>query len=110
VGKSTFAADLDAAAIHGHVVIFGAASGPADPITPNSLMPRSLSISGGMLGNFTATRDDLLSRAKDVLRAIKEGWLKLRVDHVIPLAEAGKAHRLLEGRQTMGKIVLRVAD
>jgi NADPH:quinone reductase-like Zn-dependent oxidoreductase len=29
---------------------------------------------------------------------------------VLPLAEAEKAHRLLEGRQTMGKVVLKVAD
>ncbi len=110
VGKSTFAGDLEAAAVHGHVVIFGAASGPADPIVPNSLMAKSISISGGMLGNFTATREDLLRRSHDVLQAMKEGWLKLRVDHVIPLADAAQAHRLLEGRQSVGKIVLQVAD
>ena len=110
VGKSTFAGDLEAAALHGHVVIFGAASGPADPVVPNSLMQKSLSISGGMLGNFTVTREDLLRRAHEVTQAIREGWLKLRIDSVIPLADAGKAHRLLEGRQSMGKIVLTVAD
>lgn len=110
VGKSTFAGDLEAAAIHGHVVIFGAASGPADPIVPNSLMQRSLSISGGMLGNFTATREDLLRRGNDVLQALREGWLKLRIDHVIALADAEKAHHLLEGRQSVGKIVLKVAE
>jgi NADPH:quinone reductase-like Zn-dependent oxidoreductase len=36
--------------------------------------------------------------------------LKLRVNHVLPLAEAGTAHRLLEGRQSTGKIVLKVVD
>jgi NADPH2:quinone reductase len=110
VGKSTFPGDLEAAAVRGHVVIFGAASGPADPLAPNALMTKSISVSGGSLPNFTATREDLLRRSKDVLSAIKEGWLKLRIDHVLPLAEAGKAHRLLEGRQSMGKIVLKVAE
>jgi NADPH2:quinone reductase len=108
VGKSTFPGDLEAAAVRGHVVIFGAASGPADPIMPNSLMMKSISLSGGSLPNFTAAREDLLRRGEDVLNAIKSGWLKLRIDHVIPLAEAEKAHRLLEGRQSMGKIVLKV--
>ncbi len=108
VGKSTFPGDLDAAALHGHVVIFGASSGPADPIAPNSLMTKSISMSGGSLPNFTATREDLLRRSKDVLGAVKRGWLKLRIDHVLPLAEAEKAHRLLEGRQSMGKIILKV--
>ncbi len=108
VGKSTFPGDLEAAALHGHVVIFGASSGPADPIVPNSLIARSISVSGGSLPNFTATRENLLRRSKAVLKAIKEGWLKLRIDHVLPLADAEQAHRMLEGRQSMGKIVLKV--
>src|SRR5947208_2153269 len=45
VGKTTFPGDLEAAALRGHVVVFGAASGPADPISPNALMPRSLTVS-----------------------------------------------------------------
>jgi NADPH2:quinone reductase len=108
VAKTTFPGDLEAAAIHGHVVIFGAASGPADPIMPNSLGPKSISVSGGSLPNFIATREDLLRRSKDVIKAVKAKWLKLRIEHVLPLSEAEKAHRLLEGRQSMGKIVLKV--
>jgi NADPH2:quinone reductase len=110
VAKSTFIGDLEAVALRGHVVVFGSASGPADPVLPNSLGAKSISVSGGSLGNFIATREDLIRRSGDVLNAIKEGWLKLRVNHVLPLAEAGTAHRLLEGRQSTGKIVLKVAD
>ncbi len=110
VGKSTVTADLEAVAVHGHVVIFGASSGPADPVAPNSLMAKSISLSGGSLVNFMAAGEELRRRSGDVLNAIREGWLKLRIDRVLPLAEAEKAHRLLEGRQTMGKVVLKVAD
>lgn len=108
VGKDTFSKDLEAVAIRGHVVIFGAASGQADKIAPNSLMPRSFSVSGGSLGNFIASREELLFRSGAVLTALRDGWLKLRLDHVLPLADADKAHRLLEGRQTTGKVVLKV--
>ena len=108
VARSTFPGDLEAVAARGHVVIFGSSSGTADPIVPNSLMPRSITLSGGRLFAFVATRDELLRRSTDVLRGIEEGWLKLRIDHVLPLAEAEKAHRLLEGRQSVGKIVLKV--
>ena len=108
VAKTTFPGDMEAIAVHGHVVIFGASSGPADPIVPNSLMAKSISISGGSLPNFTASREDLVRRSKDVLNAVKEGWLKLRIGHVLPMAEAEKAHQLLEGRQSTGKIVLKV--
>jgi NADPH:quinone reductase len=110
VAKSTFTGDLEAVALRGHIVVFGSASGPADPVAPNALGAKSISVSGGSLGNFIATREDLLRRSGDVLNAIKEGWLKLRIAHVLPLAEAGKAHRLLEGRQSMGKIVLKAVD
>ncbi len=108
VAKSTFNGDLEAVALRGHIVVFGSASGPADPVAPNSLGAKSISISGGSLGNYIATREELLRRSGEVVNAVKEGWLKLRIGQVLPLAEAEMAHRMLEGRQTMGKIVLKV--
>ncbi|HUI47000.1 MAG TPA: quinone oxidoreductase [Nitrospirota bacterium] len=109
VAKTTFPSDLEAVAIRGHIVVFGSASGPADPVLPNSLGAKSISISGGSLVNFIASRGELSHRSKEVLNAIQEGWLKLRIKEVYSLAEAEKAHRLLEGRQSTGKIVLKVA-
>jgi NADPH:quinone reductase len=108
VGKSTFRGDLDAVAGRGHIVVFGASSGPADPISPNMLMGPSVSLSGGSLSNFIRTREELLRRANDVIAGIREGWLKLHIT-VLPLEQAQQAHRLLESRQTQGKIVLLVA-
>lgn len=108
VGKTTFTGNLEAAALRGHIVIFGSASGPADPIMPNSLMPRSLSVSGGSVQNYLLTRDELMHRAKDVIDGIQEGWLKLRIDRMVPLAQASEAHRLLENRQTVGKVLLAI--
>jgi len=106
VGKDTFTKNLQAVATRGHVVIFGAASGVADPVVPNSLMARAVTISGGSLYNFLRDREELIMRAHDVLTGIKEGWLKLTIDHVLPLSEAAKAHGLLEDRKTVGKVVL----
>lgn len=110
VGKSTFAGSMEAVKIRGQVVLYGSASGPADPIPPASLMPRSFTLSGGSLGNFTADRRELLERADAVLGGIREGWLKLRIGRTLPLADAAEAHRLLEGRMTSGKVVLRVRE
>ncbi|CAN5544496.1 quinone oxidoreductase [soil metagenome] len=106
VGKTTFAGSLEAVASHGHVVLFGSASGPAEPIAPNSLQQRSITISGGSLFNHINDRDELLMRANDVLHAIKVGWLKLNIEEVIKLADASKAHELLESRKSTGKIIL----
>lgn len=109
VAKSTFAGDLEAVALRGHIVVFGSASGPADPVAPNSLGAKSISISGGSLGNYIARREELVRRSGDVINAVKEGWLKLRIGQALPLVEAERAHRILEGRQSTGKIVLKVA-
>jgi NADPH:quinone reductase len=106
VAKTTFAGSVEAAAIRGHIVLYGSASGPADPFPPNSLQPRGLTVSGSTLVHFIAQNADLARRAADVLQGIQEGWLKLRIDRVLPLAQAAEAQRLLESRQTIGKLVL----
>ncbi len=106
VGKTTFTKNLDALRNRGWATGYGMASGPAEPLSPNALMTKSITISGGALFNYTVTREELLRRADDVFKAMREGWLKLRVERVFPLAEAAEAHRLLEGRKTTGKLIL----
>ena len=46
------------------------------------------------------------AEASDVFGWIAAGKLKVRVFRELPLAEAGEAHRLLESRQTTGKLLL----
>jgi NADPH:quinone reductase len=106
VGKSTFKGSLEAVSKRGSVIIFGSASGPADPIEPNGLQKKSITVSGGSLFNYLDTREELLQRANSVLDGIKQGWLKLNISTVLPLAKAAEAHKLLESRQSTGKIIL----
>ena len=110
VGKSTFTKDLDAARTRGHICLFGSASGPADPLAPNVLQAKSLTISGGSLFNYLDTHEEVLTRANAVLSAMQAGWLKLTVDHVFSLQNAAIAQQLLETRKTTGKVVLQVAE
>lgn len=109
VGKSTFNENMHAAALRGNIVIFGAASGPAAPISPNHFMKRSLTLSGGDLRHFLQSREELLHRANDVMEGIRAGWLKQHVFKVFPLAQAAEAHQALEGRKTIGKVLLSAA-
>jgi NADPH2:quinone reductase len=109
VGKTTFAGNLEAVATCGHVVLHGFASGLPDPVQPASLLWRSISISGASLDSHTQTRDALIHRASAVLEGIREGWLRLQIGAVFPLAEAAQAHRRLEARESTGKIVLQIA-
>ena len=90
MGRTTFKDDLEAAAILGHIVIFGAASGPADPISPNAFIPNTLTVSGGNLHNYLRTREELTQRANDFIAGIRAGWLKLHIGQVLPLAQAAR--------------------
>lgn len=108
VGKDTFTKNLDAVRVYGHICIYGAASGTADPIVPNILQSKSITVSGGTLFNCLNTREELLRRSEAVFTGIKQGWLKLKVDYVFSLDEAAKAQKMLETRKTTGKVVLSI--
>lgn len=106
VGKTTFPGNLESAALRGNIVIFGAASGPADPISPNLLMSKSLTVSGGSLFNYLLSTQELMKRANAVIEGIQNQWLKLHIDQIFPLEDAAKAHQKLESRNTSGKVLL----
>lgn len=107
VGKETFQGNLEASAFKGHILIFGSSSGAADPILPNALMPKCLTISGGTLFNYILTRDELMMRASHVMKGIIDGWLNLRIDKIYPLKDASEAQFRLEERKSIGKILLK---
>ena len=108
VGKDTFTKGMNCLGLRGYMALYGAASGPIDPIDPSLLQGKSRILTRPSLGDYTATREELLQRADDVLRWATTGELKLHVGLTLPLAEAAEAHRQLEGRLSTGKILLEV--
>ncbi len=107
VAKVTWEKSLYSLRPRGMLVLFGNASGAAPAIDPLVLSQRgSLFLTRPKLGDYTATREELLARAGEVLGWVASGKLKLRIEHVYPLAQAAQAQRALEGRQTTGKVLL----
>ncbi len=107
VGKTTFMKSLDSLAPRGLLALFGQSSGPVPPFDPGALAQKgSLYLTRPSLAQYSATRDELLWRAQDVLGWVASGELKLRVEKTFPLSEAAEAHRQLEGRATTGKVLL----
>lgn len=106
VGKTTFEKSLNCLAIRGVLALFGQSSGVVPPIDPSRLAKNSTFLTRATLAHYTKTRDELLWRADDVLQAIAKGALRLRIDREVPLRDAAAAHRALEGRETMGKVLL----
>jgi NADPH:quinone reductase len=106
VGKTTFDKSIECLGRRGYLALYGQASGPVPPIESGVLRNGSLFLTRPSLSDYTATREELLHRANEVLDWVNSGELKLHVGLTLPLAEAAEAHRQLEGRQTTGKILL----
>jgi NADPH:quinone reductase len=107
VGKTTFEKGLNLLRPRGMMVLYGGSSGAVAPFDPLVLTAKgSLFLTRPSLGAYVATDEELDDRAGAVFGMIRDGKLKLRVEHIYPLADAQRAHRDLEGRKTTGKLLL----
>lgn len=107
VGKTTFDKSLNCLRPRGMLALFGGSSGAVPPFDLIQLSTRgSLFITRPTLWHYIATRAELEKRAGDVLGWAASGKLKLRTEHIYPLANAAQAHIDMESRKTTGKILL----
>jgi NADPH2:quinone reductase len=107
VGSATFETSLSVLRRRGLLVLYGAASGPVPPFDLQRLSTSgSLFVTRPTLGDYTATRDELLRRTEELFGWIREGHLDVRVGGTYTLADAGKAHEDLAARRTTGKLLL----
>ena len=107
VGKPTFEEGLRCLAPFGHLVLYGRAGGPPDPLNISALSPKSQKVSAFSLPTLTrGFPDKTRDSAERCFALLREGRLKLHVGKTFPLAQAAEAHRYLESRQSTGKLIL----
>ncbi len=107
VGAATFETSLSLLRRRGMLVAFGNASGPVPPVDVLTLSRNgSLFLTRPSLNDYIAERADLERRAADLFEWIGSGQLEVTIGARFPLAEAAEAHRALEGRKTIGKVLL----
>jgi NADPH:quinone reductase len=107
VGKATFEKNLNVMRRRGMLVLYGMSSGPVLPVDPARLSEKgSLYMARTTLAHFTATRDELLARTSALFGMILDGKLRLRIAKTYPLADAPQAHRDMETRKFVGKLLL----
>jgi NADPH2:quinone reductase len=105
VGR-TLAASLRAAKTGGAVVFYGMAAGDPDPVDPRLLMDRSLTLTGGDLWNVLTSAEARRSRADALFASIRDGSLRVQIAARFPLKDGAEAHRFLEARRSIGKVLL----
>ena len=98
VGAATFPKSVVACAKGGRIVTCGATAGFEPVLNLRHLFWRQLSI----LGSTMASKGRLF----EVLDLVAAGRLRPVVHRVLPLEDIAAAHRLLESRETFGKLVL----
>jgi NADPH2:quinone reductase len=107
VGKPTFEEGLRCLANLGHLILYGRAGGPTDPLNVATLSAKSLKVSGFMVPTITRNfPEKTRESAARCFALMREGKLKLHIGKTFPLAQAADAHRYLESRQSTGKLVL----
>ncbi|MGA4850507.1 quinone oxidoreductase family protein [Streptomyces sp. G5(2025)] len=111
VGGDTFRQSLATLATFGRLVSFGNASG-AEPwrVGQPELFPGAHTVSAFSILTLAQSGPEALRElAGRAFRLVADGTVTLPVTAEFPLAEAAEAHRLMGGRTTTGKLLLRVS-
>ena len=107
VGGDVFAGTLSLVKPMGSAIAVGYAGGMWQPVDPAWLVGRNIGVQGFYLGRLMGRDAERVARAaKDVLRLWEGGAVRPVVGAELPLEDAAEAHRLIESRQSTGKVVL----
>lgn len=97
-GAATWPGSVAAVKNNGRIVTCGATSGYDAQTDLRQVFYRHLTI----MGSFMGTKAELL----EAMKFVERGKIRAVVDRTLPLAEARRAHELMEDRAQFGKLVL----
>ena len=107
VGKDTILGSMRCCAPRGVISNNGNASGAIGALDPLDLAEAgSIFFTRPHLADYMLTSSIRRERATDLFDLFQAGDLEVGIDRIVPLAQASKAHTLLENRQSKGKILL----
>lgn len=109
VGKDTIDRSIRCLRRRGLCVMYGASSGQVAGIAPLALAEAgSVFFTRPHLADYIADADEIGSRSAALFQHYADGNLKVALHGTLDLEAAAEAHRILEGRGTRGKLLLRV--
>ncbi len=106
IGRDSVARGLQALAPRGHIVSYGQAAGPLEPLDLAAFASKSAQVSRPNYGHYAGTRAQVTAGSQRLFRALERGILTVEIGQRFPLHDAAEAHRRLEARQTTGSTVL----
>ncbi len=106
IGAGNLDRSFAALALKGHIVSFGQAAGAIEPYDVAKLAAKSARLSRPNYAHYAGTAAEVAQMSGNLFSALESGLLRVHIGMELPLAEAGTAHRRLEGRQTQGALLL----
>tara|TARA_R110000868_G_scaffold306734_2_gene568064 strand:+ start:1259 stop:2290 length:1032 start_codon:yes stop_codon:yes gene_type:complete len=73
---------------------------------PLSLLDKNRGVFGVNLGHLWHEPEKAALWMNTILKGVEDGWVRPHVDKTFTLEEAGEAHRYIEERKNIGKVVL----
>ena len=109
VGRATIEGSMRSLAPRGMLVNFGAASGAVESVEPLALAEAgSLFFTRPHMADYMRDAGEVAWRGRAMLEHYAAGRVPATIDRVLPLDAASEAHRILEARETRGKLLLKV--
>ena len=110
VGASYLSDNIRSLAVDGRLVLIGLMGGASAEVSLGLLMMKRLRVIGSTLrARSVASKAAVMSALRErVWPLIESGEIAPVIDEVVPIAETGRAHQLVESNETFGKVVLRV--
>ena len=105
VGGPTLQSSIGSLAYRGRVSMVGAAGREPMRVDVGSMMGGNRTLSGVFLGAEIAT-DRVQKNIAKLIADVAKGELKVIIDRTFPLSEAAEAHRYIESRQAVGRVLL----
>ncbi len=108
VGKDTFLKSLDLTAPFGLVALYGAASGPVEPLDLQLLAAKGcLYVTRPSIFPHNATKELLRENAADLFEAVALGHVGVDIGAEFKLEDIVEVHKAAEARATTGAILIR---
>lgn len=105
-GGDSVAQALAALAPFGRMIFLGQSSGKTALIEPWQLTVPNRTVTGFYIGAYFAQQELIQSTIGEIVGFLLAGKLDIQVGAVLPLSQAARAHAMMEGRETTGKVVL----
>jgi NADPH:quinone reductase-like Zn-dependent oxidoreductase len=106
VGRDTFLRSYEALAVRGHLVSYGQASAPLDPVDIAGFVGKSARVSRPNFGHYTGTPADVRAITDRLFDVLRRGIVTVDIGQRFDLKDAADAHRALESRRTTGSTIL----